>query len=150
MSSDSREEWSSGRAVRRVSGVQFVKVDASGWDADIPADQWTTGRAIAHIDTLTPPKVDCSTWDAPSPWLELVVAFTPGSPPLPVVELANRVIDLFQPRARLSYDASRSRAEGEAFIIALVPSKRATEEQLASMVASLPPGSPTVRVARAA
>ena len=125
MSSDSREEWSSGRAVRLVRGVQFVKVDASGWDADIPADRWTTGRAIAHIDTLTPPKVDCSTWDTP-PWLELVVAFVPGSSPLHAVEQANRVIGLLQAGAQLSYDASRSRTEQGSFVIALVPANRAT------------------------
>ena len=149
MSSDSREEWSSGKLVRMVRGLPPIRVDASTWEPDIPADQWSEGRLVHLPKAVLQQKVDCSTWDTP-PWLELVVAFAPGSSPLHAIEQANRVIGLLQAGASLAYDASRSRTEEEAFIIALVPANRATEEQLASMVASLPPGSPTVRVARAA
>ena len=150
MNGDSSEKWTEGRLVRRCIALPPVKVDASGWEPDIPAEQWSSGRLVHPPKVLTRQVVDCSTWDAPAPWLELVVAFVPGSPPLPAADLADRVIDLLRPQARLSYDASRSRPEGEAFIIALVPAERATEEQLASLVMSLPPGSPLVRVARAA
>lgn len=143
---DSRDEWSRGRLIRLCKGLPSVQVDASKWEADIPSD---SGRMITPIKFLLRQEVDCSTWDTP-PWLELIVAFAPDSPPLQAVEQANRVIGLLQAGARLTYDAIRSRTEGEAFVIALVPADRATVEQLASLVASLPPGSPSVRVARAA
>lgn len=150
MNGDSREEWTEGRLVRRVIGLPPVQVDASGWDAEPPADQWATGRAITRIDPVPPRTVDCANWDVGPAWLELVVAFAPGSPPLQAVEQANRAIGLLQAGARLSYDAARSHPEGESFVIALVPTERATEAQLALLAASLPPGSPPVRVARAA
>ena len=150
MNGDSREEWAEGRLVRRVIALPPVQVDASGWDSDNPADQWAMGHAAPRIDPVPPRKVDCANWDTGPAWLELVVAFVPGSPPLHAFEQANRAIGLLQAGARLSYDAARSRPEGEAFVIALVPMERATEAQMASLAASLPPGSPPVRVARAA
>ena len=150
MNGDSREEWSTGRLIRLCKGLPPVHVDASAWEPDIPADQWTTGRMVTPLKALLQQEVDCSSWDAPSPWLELVVAFAPGSSPLQAVEQANRTIGLLQAGTRLSYDAVRSRTEGETFVIALVPQDKMTEEKLASLAASLPPGSPPVRVARAA
>ena len=150
MNVDSHEKWTTGRGIRRCTALPPVRVDASAWDADIPAEQWTIGHGIVRVEAIPAQTVDCSTWDAPSAWLELLVPTAPGSPPLHAVEQANRAIGLLQADARLTYDAMRSHLEGEVFVIALVPVERATEEQLASLVASLPPGSPPVRVARAA
>ena len=150
MSGDSRDDWSRGRLIRLCQALPPVKVDASTWEPDIPADQWTTGRLVTPVKALSRQVVDCSTWDAPSPWLELVVAFDPGSSPLPVVDLAERVIDLLRPQVRLSYDAVKSRPEGQTFVIVLVPHEKTTEERLALLASSLPPGSPSVRVARVA
>jgi hypothetical protein len=149
MKSDFRDEPPPTKLINKATPVPSVQIDCSTWDADIPADQWTTCKLIPAVTPVAPATKPFTNWDTP-PWLELVVAFTPGSSPLHAVEQANRVIGLLQAGGHLSYDASRSRTEEEAFIIALVPANRATEEQLASMVASLPPGSPTVRVARAA
>ncbi len=148
MKRDLRDEPPLTKLINRAAPIPSVQVVCSTWDTDIPADQWTTCKLIPAVTPLTPSTQPFTNWE--TPWLELVVAFAPGSSPLHAVEQANRVIGLLQAGAHLSYDASRSRTEEEAFIIALVPANRATEEQLALMVASLPPGSPTVRVARAA
>ena len=150
MNGDSRDEWATGRLVRLSKVLPPVQVDASEWDADIPTEQWTTGRLAPPLKSLSRQEIDASTWDTGPAWLELLVTFAPGSTPLQAVEWANRAIGLLQSRALLSYDASRSRAEGEAFVIALVPHEKMSEERLVSLASSLPAGLPPVRVARAA
>ena len=138
------------KLLNAATPIPSVRTDCSTWDADIPADQWTTCKLIPATTPVAPPTTPWTNRDAVPAWLELVVAFAPGSPPLHAVEQANRAIGLLQAVARLSYDAARSHPEGETFVIALVPTERATEAQMASLAASLPPGSPPVRVARAA
>ena len=150
MKNESNDERPLAKLINAATPIPTVRIDCSSWDADIPADQWTVGKLIPVATPVVPPTPPWTNRDVGPAWLELVVAFAPGSPPLHAVEQANRAIGLLQASARLSYDAARSHPEGETFVIALVPTERATEAQMASLAASLPPGFPPVRVARAA
>ena len=123
MKSDLRDETPLTKLINRATPIPSVQVACSTWETDIPADQWTTCKLIPAVTPITPSTQPFTNWE--TPWLELVVAFAPGSSPLQAVEQANRVVsslnryaprvpEWFDPARRASRDATRRCAAARA------------------------------------
>lgn len=110
---------SSGQLASAGQGLPPTDVDCSGWQR--AAGPRSRGKLVGAATQLPPVAVGFIR--EPAVWLEVLVSFDAGTPPVRVMEYSRRLIAAAGaiPDLGLTYDFNRSRAENDDVVIALSP-----------------------------